>query len=230
MNDIINLAREDILRLLDGEIIAVGDTHIAATGDPKWTPLIRLDLDRLEGIKRAHEVTGQESPIEVWANHIYEVFVYAQEPDAGKRGGLHLSLKRYDRAAVRNWRHLQQIKNEIAGEFREAVELFPGEHRIADNANQYHLWVMPEGMEVPIGWPNGMVVLTPEDVKTYNTNGDAGRQEPMQEGLTIGQGMQAAQEKQTESAGEEARQAILGGALAGRKPNRAERRRYRGRA
>jgi hypothetical protein len=196
-NPVVRLARQQILRLLDGQRIqvptSVGLLDIEAKTDDRWQPLRRIPVP--EHIVAFHRANGLTPPVELWRNDIYEVFVNEAEPDDHQNvGGKHLSIKRYDRAPVRNWRHLQQIKNEVAGEFIEALELFPSEGRIADNANQYHLFCLPEGMDIPVGFPSGMVVIEPEDVEFYNAQG-RGRQEPMQEGLTVGAQMQAAQER-----------------------------------
>ena len=40
-------------------------------------------------------------------------------------GLLWLSIKRYDKDAIRDWREFQKIKNLIAGEEREGFELYP---------------------------------------------------------------------------------------------------------
>ena len=125
-------------------------------------------------------------PDEIWANDIYEVFVTRQTDNASA----HLSIKRYDRAAIRNWRHFQQMKNEILGEDVEAIELYPSEGRLADNANQYHLWAFPPGERIPIGFEDGMVLIDDEDVEAWNQG--RGRQEPRQDGLTVGDAMQSA--------------------------------------
>lgn len=66
-------------------------------------------------------------------------------------GSMHLDFKRNDRAAVRDWRHFQAIKNEVAGPDREAIEIFPREANLYDGANEYHLWVLPPGQESPLG-------------------------------------------------------------------------------
>jgi hypothetical protein len=66
-------------------------------------------------------------------------------------GSMHISFKRNDRAAVRDWRHFQAIKNEVAGADREAIELFPPEAHLVDAANEYHLWVLPPDIYSPLG-------------------------------------------------------------------------------
>jgi hypothetical protein len=69
----------------------------------------------------------------------------------------HLSIKRVDGATVRDWRHLQRLKNILCGPEREAVEIFPAESRLVDTANQFHLWVLPEGQRVPFGYERRLV-------------------------------------------------------------------------
>ena len=40
---------------------------------------------------------------------------------------------------------MKQIKNEVFGPDREAVQLFPAEDRLVDTANEYWLYVYPIG-------------------------------------------------------------------------------------
>jgi hypothetical protein len=163
-----------------------------AQPDVRWQPLRQVEI--APHVRKLYEATMQEAPVEVWQNDTYEVIVKRLDMEESASGD-HLSIKRFDRAPIRNWRHFQQIKNEICGDEREAVELFPRESRIVDNANQYHLWVLPEGAEIPIGFSEGMVVRDPELVEEYNRMTPKGRQEPMQEGLTTGEAMNAEAER-----------------------------------
>jgi hypothetical protein len=77
----------------------------------------------------------------------------------------HLSIKRNDKEPLHDWRDLQRIKNELCGEEREAFELYPSESRVVDMANQYHLWVLPEGMVVPLGFFEGRQTGTPREAE-----------------------------------------------------------------
>lgn len=63
-----------------------------------------------------------------------------------------------DHACIRNvpntdipWAEKQKIKNELFGKERVAVEVFPKESELVDEANMYHLWVFPEGYSLPFG-------------------------------------------------------------------------------
>src|ERR1700733_3912848 len=55
-----------------------------------------------------------------------------------------LAIKRVDGAPIRCWRLLQYIKNDVAGADREAVEIYPPESKVTNEANMYHLWVYKE--------------------------------------------------------------------------------------
>jgi len=43
------------------------------------------------------------------------------------------------------WRDLQRIKNELAGPDRVALQVCPPADLLVDDADMYHLWVMPPG-------------------------------------------------------------------------------------
>ena len=91
---------------------------------------------------------------EIWMNDRYVVHV-----DRFDDGAVHhLSIRRVDRKAARDWRHFQQIKNELAGEDAEAVELYPAEDRLVDCANQFHLWCLPPGRRFPLGFEERLVL------------------------------------------------------------------------
>jgi len=85
---------------------------------------------------------------ELWANKDYVVCV---RPYFGN--GWYLSLHNRNRTTDVPWSHKQMIKNDICGKEAEAVELFPAHSRLADSANQYHLWVLPLGEKFPFGFP-----------------------------------------------------------------------------
>jgi hypothetical protein len=119
--------------------------------------------------------------LEAWGNHLYQCVVRNHADRT-----MHLSIKRHDRAAVRDWRHLQAIKNDIAGPEREGCELFPAESRLTDSANEYHIWVLPEGERLPFGW-EGRFIMTAEENAAYNAErGGKGKQRAWEEGLTTG--------------------------------------------
>lgn len=83
-----------------------------------------------------------------FTNHLYQV-----EARTFDNGIMQICIRRRDGAVdLRDWRHFQQIKNEVAGPEREAFELYPAESRLVDTSNKFHLWVLPEGVKMPVGW------------------------------------------------------------------------------
>ena len=49
------------------------------------------------------------------------------------------------------WAENQQIKNELFGENRDAIEVFPNEKYLVDVCDVYHLWVFDKKFEMPFG-------------------------------------------------------------------------------
>jgi len=91
----------------------------------------------------------------IYINDLYQVNVETVRAPFGEEAGdmVWLSIKRRDRAPVRDWRDLQQIKNMIVGEEHEGFEVYPAESRLVDTANQYHLWVfMDPAVRLPVGY------------------------------------------------------------------------------
>jgi hypothetical protein len=89
----------------------------------------------VERMRMVEEAVNDSTPARIFRNELYLVQVGGTPPY------LRLTIWRHDRQACQNWRHLQQIKNELIGPEHEAVELFPAESRLVDTANEYHLWV-----------------------------------------------------------------------------------------
>lgn len=49
------------------------------------------------------------------------------------------------------WAEKQEIKNELFGTKRAAVEVYPSEDRLVDVMDVYHLWVFEKGFRLPFG-------------------------------------------------------------------------------
>jgi hypothetical protein len=130
-----------------------------------WKPLVKLRSDQMfrrpevvretmqhYGLDEAAAIAKLEegtAGAEYYINALYQVQVMPTGPDEGM---LHLCIRRRDGAAIFDWRHMQQIKNELAGPEREALQLFPADSRLVDASNKYHLWVLPEGARIKLGW------------------------------------------------------------------------------
>lgn len=83
------------------------------------------------------ELDADEVNVTTWLNDTYQV-QRREFPDSSL---IHLNIRRRDGGPIlRDWRHFQQIKNELLGEECEAIELYPAESRKVDTSNKYHLW------------------------------------------------------------------------------------------
>jgi hypothetical protein len=105
--------------------------------------------------KQAKRILNKTVPDTIFINELYVVSVFKNESnDFGVDVPVwHLSIRRQDREACHDWRHFQQIKNEICGPEYEGLELYPAESRVLDAANQYHLYViMIKDVPVPVGY------------------------------------------------------------------------------
>lgn len=73
-------------------------------------------------------------------------------------GWVHLSVKRLDQAPIHDWRDLMRIKDDLVGPECEAIEIYPAQSRLADSANQYHLWCSTDPTyRFPFGFQARMV-------------------------------------------------------------------------
>lgn len=49
------------------------------------------------------------------------------------------------------WNEKMQIKNELFGEDRFAIEVYPKQDKLVDICDVYHLWVFPKDADMPFG-------------------------------------------------------------------------------
>lgn len=82
----------------------------------------------------------------IWKNNLYVVQVFPKP-----NGITLLMVRRNDAAPIRSWSDMQRIKNELMGDHRVAVEIYPAESDVVDQANMYHLWVYPDGVRLSFG-------------------------------------------------------------------------------
>lgn len=61
---------------------------------------------------------------------------------------IHLWLRRHDEQPM-IWRDAQRVKNELVGQDRVAVEVYPAQMEVVDEANMFHLWVLPASFQLP---------------------------------------------------------------------------------
>jgi hypothetical protein len=136
-----------------------------------------------------YRMAGQQKAVQCLAfvNNKYNGFALVFEDTS-----MHLTFKRNDRAAVRDWRHFQAIKNEVAGPEREAIEIYPPESELVDAANEYHLWVLAKGETAPYGFEHQAVLdaSNNHDHALYRLTGKSGAvQRAWEEGIPTGLGV-----------------------------------------
>lgn len=127
--------------LVRAEIIPLTDAQYAAN----------IKSLMAEGMTRsqAKACIAESMKGECYKNDVYTVI----KREADGLGGVivHLSIRRNDRRAQRDWRDFQAIKDQLLGPEEEAVEIYPAQSRLVDTANQFHLWSM-RGAQVPFGF------------------------------------------------------------------------------
>lgn len=84
-----------------------------------------------------------------FVNNRYHVQVYEVETAWGTV--LHAAVGRHGELGVLTWAELQRIKNELFGPERLAVEVYPPVSQLVDRAPMFHLWVLPDGFDLPFG-------------------------------------------------------------------------------
>lgn len=90
-------------------------------------------------------------PDRIWQNNIYIVQVFLEVNEWGLMEKT--MIRRNDTAPIHDWKVFQRIKNEIFGEERTALEVYPRESNLIDVANIYWLWVLPDDYDCPIETP-----------------------------------------------------------------------------
>lgn len=61
----------------------------------------------------------------------------------------HLRVRRYDDRDGITWDELQAVKNERLGPDARAIEIYPPESELVNEANIRHLWVIPDDVALP---------------------------------------------------------------------------------
>jgi hypothetical protein len=84
-----------------------------------------------------------------FVNSIYSVQMYRFGTSTGEV--THLVVRRHDMKPIRSWEDMQRIKDELVGPERVAVEVYPPRSQLIDEAELYHLWVLPEDYALPFG-------------------------------------------------------------------------------
>src|ERR1700682_902556 len=92
-----------------------------------------------------YTITGQNTDSSIEGIYRDGEYIVEKHEIGVKPFEFRLVIKREDRAPIRSWRLLQDIKNAVAGTDRTAIEIYPPESEVTDTANIYHLWIFMEG-------------------------------------------------------------------------------------
>jgi len=106
------------------------------------------DWENKSHLLRLHpaNIRGEKPMCAAWVNLILSVQVSKEASDWGEI--THLWVRRHDEKPL-TWREMQRVKNELIGPERVGVEVYPAVSEVVDQANMFHLWVLPEGFKLP---------------------------------------------------------------------------------
>jgi hypothetical protein len=130
-------------------VLGMGDSKEMVCLPAKYTPWTPFEEKQVEGL-----ISGK-----IFANSRYQVMQQEGVPMISDPsvGMTWLSIKRHDKDSCHDWRDFQRIKNELCGKERVGLELYPAESMLLDTSNQYHIWVLPEGVKSPFGFQERLV-------------------------------------------------------------------------
>lgn len=99
--------------------------------------------------KSMHQGTGWFGELnKAWVDELSEYAVMSREIETEWGFVEHVCIRNSDNTDI-PWREKQRIKNELFGKDRTAIEVFPTETELVDEANMYHIWVLPKGFTIP---------------------------------------------------------------------------------
>jgi len=142
----------------------------ATSFKPLSHELIKVTMEQygLDEAGAIQWIDEDQANVEVWINETYQV-----EVRRNPTGWTQLNIRRRDGNVIfRDWREFQDIKNQLVGPEVEAIELYPAESRLVDTSNKYHLWCLPPGQRIPVGWEH-------KDVKDDEGHKKGLRQRPL---------------------------------------------------
>ena len=87
----------------------------------------------------------------VYRNNHYVVMIDDNEMTLGIRTPKMMIQRHDDKPIPKHWRELQDIKNEIFGRESTAIEFYPPESELTDQANIYWLWILPPDARMVTG-------------------------------------------------------------------------------
>ncbi|MDG0056956.1 hypothetical protein MMB75_25355 [Paenibacillus sp. P2(2022)] len=99
--------------------------------------------------KSMHTGTGWVRELnKAWTDGEYAVMSRVVKTDWGDV--IHACMRNTDNTDI-PWAEKQRIKNDLFGVESTAIEVFPAQTDLVDEANMYHFWVLPQGIKLPFG-------------------------------------------------------------------------------
>jgi hypothetical protein len=117
---------------------------------------MRISVDNLKEIPRNewpyNPDTGNHKIIKAYKNSEVAVLEYHLTIWWGFRRVKirHLGIRTFREVMLNRFYDLMSVKNQICGEDCVAVQVYPKESEIMDDANMVHLFVFPPGFRVPL--------------------------------------------------------------------------------
>jgi hypothetical protein len=96
----------------------------------------------------------EDAPLEVWASRDFVVQIYAYADEGERITVSRTAMQPNGRWAEGiTWDDLQRIKRECGRADRWAVEVYPPDDDVVNDASMRHLWLLPKAP--PYGWRRG---------------------------------------------------------------------------
>lgn len=107
----------------------------------------RVSNERFWELKKKFTAGGWFKEMDrAYTNGTYSVIVRTLKTEYGLCK--HAAIRNIDSTEIK-WSEKQEIKNKIFGKNYVAVEVFPADDDLVDEANMYHLWVLPLQYKFP---------------------------------------------------------------------------------
>ena len=123
---------------------AILNAEASARKTGKWGAWERITFPKGTAGNRGWHADFQE----IFRNSVFAVLSRDVTGDDGKKYR-HLAITSLSEQRP-TWPEAQRIKDELCGQSSTAVEVYPPAHELVDDANMYHLWVLPDRFPVSL--------------------------------------------------------------------------------
>jgi hypothetical protein len=120
-------------------------THNQMQNTPARKATVKKMLKKSKGLFNKVDISqaGHAWADLCYMNNHYTVTIQSNAPMSHGVSAIKALVQRHDnKPLTRHWRELQAIKNELWGESAIAVEYYPDENDLVNDANVYWLWIV----------------------------------------------------------------------------------------